>query len=87
MQVSVFCPNCTTAALVLQFKEDSATFVTTSNTTINQYHCSRNGVMLKGCMFNYCAYIYTIIIGTTTGFNLSVFILPVEMFSMLAVKV
>ena len=82
MQVSVFCPNCTTAALVLQFEEDRAMLVTTSNTaTINQYHCSRNGVMLKGRMFNYILYVH--LIGTTASFTLNVFIVPVEIFSML----
>ena len=79
-QVSVFCTNCTTAALVLQFKEDSATLVTTSNTTTNTI-VAEMVLCWKGNMFNYILYVH--LIGTTASFNLNVFIVPVEMFSML----
>ena len=47
----------------------------------NQYHCSRNGAMLKGNMLNYILYVH--LIGTNASFTLNVFIVPVEIFSML----
>ena len=47
----------------------------------NQYHCSRNGVIYVEGLHVF--YWMTCRFGTTARFNLSVLIVPVEMFSML----